>query len=229
MANLPNTCRYSAMILEKWVSQWIFANPTLVVGGGMGYDTVRNIQTIQKRQAMIYRNHKVARATDTENQFKHMAEFGTKNIQRTVWRGGTYLGICNGAYIAGVNMKYRDHAGNRFNHGGLGLLLGTTSGPVFPGLDMIPMDVVDAYGQPHPMWYHNGGTFPRTGGNNTDYRIHAVYDTDDSSPAVVSFRYGSGTVILTGIHPEFNREGMNDKSFQLFDGIFKKLGVVSNA
>ena len=197
---------------------------------------MRSMRTVQERHSTMERIRELTRDTDTGNQFQNMAEFGVKNIRRTVWRGGVYLGVCNGAYIAGKQVKYNDYSGNRIKHGGLGLFPGTTFGPVFPGICAggsiantsggMPVDIVDAYGQSHTVWYHNGGTFPGLGGRSTDYRVHAVYDTDDSFPAIVSFRYGSGTVILSGIHPEFDGEGMDETSYRLFDGIFRKLGVV---
>jgi hypothetical protein len=236
VCNLPGTCRYSAMLLNDWTSQWKFVNPMLVVGGGVGRDTIHNMRTVQKRHSAIDRIRELMRDTDpyTAHQIAGMTEFGVKQIKRTVWRGGTYFGVCNGAYIAGKHVEYDDYSGNRINHGGLGLFPGTTFGPVFPGMvdgnsiasSGFPVEVVDVYGQPHTMWYHNGGTFPLTGGKRTGYRVHAMYDTEEDYPAVVSFRYGSGTVILSGIHPEFDGEGMDETSYQLFDGIFRKLGVV---
>jgi len=227
------------MLLKEWTSQWIFAKPTLVVGGGIGRDTMRNMETVQERRKTIHRIHELTCAADLDIgfQFKNMTEFGVKNIKRTVWNGGTYFGVCNGAYIAGKHVKYDDYLGNRVSHAGLGLFSGTTVGPMFPGMvssdsitsSGIPVDVVDAYGQPHTVWYNNGGTFPGLGGRSTDYRVHAVYDTDEDYPAVVSFQYGSGTVILSGIHPEFDGEGMAETSYRLFNGIFRKLGVVRDS
>lgn len=240
VCNLPGTCYYSATLLNEWMSRWIFVKPTLVVGGGIGRDTMRNMRIVQSREDTIDRICELTdRSTNlnARKKFRNISEFGSKNIKRTVWRGGTYFGVCNGAYIAGKSVNYDDGTGRRIKHGGLGLYPGTTIGPVYPGMTSgrsianstggIPVDVVDVYGQPHTVWYHNGGTFPGLGRKHMDYRVHAVYDDMyEHLPAIISFRYGSGTVILSGVHPEFNGEGVDESSYGLFDGIFRKLGVV---
>jgi hypothetical protein len=223
VCNLPGTCRYSALLLKDWMSRWIFAKRTLVVGGGIGRDTMRSMRAEDT-------------ICDPRKIFGNDSNFSAKNIKRTVWRGGTYFGVCNGAYIAGKCVKYDDMINRRIKHGGLGMFSGTTVGPVYPetasGRSIanpsggMHVDVVDMYGQPHTVWYQNGGTFLEFGKKHTDYRVHAVYDTDEYLPAIVSFRYGSGTVILSGVHPEFNSEGVDATSYVLFDGIFRKLGVV---
>jgi len=242
ICNLPGTCRYSGMLLKEWTSQWIFKKPTLVVGGGVGRDTMRNMQTVHNRQGTINRIRELVGDTDPSagDEFKNMSEFSVKNIKHTVRSGGVYVGVCNGAYIAGERVDYKDSSGINIKHGGLGLFPGTTIGPMYDNLPATQTNtnvaggtavtVIDPYGQPHTTWYHNGGTFPGIGGQHIDYRIHALYDIDGHDyPAIVSFRYGSGTVILSGIHPEFDGEGMDGTSYRLFDGIFRKLGVVRDS
>ena len=238
VCNLPGTCPHSAMLLKEWTSRWIFTKPTLVVGGGVGRDTMRNMRAVQNRQDTIDHIRKLTWRSEVGNQLRNMSEFGVKNIKRTVWRGGTYFGVCNGAYIAGKQVGYNDYMGTNITHRGLGLFPGTTHGPMYPAASTnndsiasaggFPVNIVDAYGQKHATWYHNGGTFPRTvGRRRINYRVHATYDVaDDHYPAIVSFRYGSGMVILSGIHPEFDGEGVDETSYRLFDGIFRKLGVV---
>lgn len=240
VCNLPGTCRFSATLLREWTSRWIFAKPTLVVGGGVGRDTMRNMQTVDKRKDTIDRICELTWKTDIQGQFKNITEFSVKNIKRTVWRGGTYLGVCNGAYIAGKKVMYNDCRGDKIIHGGIGLFPGTTRGPMYPNASVhtesimndsggMPVNVVDVYGNTHTMWYHNGGTFQNAAGKKrTKYCVHAVYDTMDQYPAIVSFRYGSGTVILSGVHPEFDGEGMTESSYRLFDGIFGDLGVINS-
>lgn len=239
VCNLPGTCRFSARLLKEWTSRWIFAKPTLVVGGGVGRDTLRNMQTVDNRKDMIDQICGLTLKTDMRGQFKNITEFSVENIKRTVLHGGTYLGVCNGAYIAGKNVKYDDYKGGKITHEGIGLFPGTTLGPMYPNASVpnesiandsggMPVNVVDVYGQTHRVWYHNGGTFQdATVKNRTKYRVHAVYDTMDHYPAIISFRYGSGKVILSGVHPEYDGKGLDKTSYRLFDGIFGELGVVN--
>ena len=203
ICDLPGTCRYSGDLLRKWSSRWIFKNPALIVGGGVGRETMRSMD-------------------------KTSGQFGVKAIRRLVSAGGTYIGVCNGAYIAGTRCRYNDYVGPRISHGGIGLLRGTTMGPVFSfpsgGSEI---DITDAFGQKHRVWYQNGGTFPAIG-RDKSYRVRAIYH-DPDFPAVVSFRYGEGVVVLSGIHPEYggiHPEYGNTTNYRLFDHILSSMDVV---
>jgi len=213
ICELPGTCKYSSMLLKDWCGNWVFRKPTLVIGGGAGKETMNSIINLKP-------DTPTTRSTSVRS-------FGFSSIHRIVSRGGVYIGICNGAYIAGKEVRYDDYEGTRVSHYGLGLLCATTLGPVYPRAPGSNITITDSFGQPHSVWYQKGGTFPQNiHSKKLDYKVHAIYH-DESFPAIVSFRYGKGTVILSGVHPEHTTTG-SIQTYRLFNHIFKSRGLIVN-
>ena len=205
---------YNSTLLKKWGRNWVFNKPTMIVGGGICKDTIHSMKQTAGVITNIIPGHTIN---------DRVVEF--KSIRENIFQGGTYIGVCNGAYIAGKEFLYDDYSGTRILHPGIGLLRTPILGPVYPQLSGSFINITDSFGRPHSMWYKNGGTFPQQIINEkVNYKVHAIYH-DETFPAIVSFRYGKGTVVLSGIHPEYINDG-SVKPYILFDHIFKSLELV---
>jgi glutamine amidotransferase-like uncharacterized protein len=144
-------------------------------------------------------------------------------IRRFVEHGGTYLGICAGAYYACRELAF--HAGTRGAICGprelgfvdavaVGSLPELTGGRLYDGtprttaavelrtterLASAPMSVYTHY--------HGGCRFDFDGAPAADTDVLAVYaDMEGTPPAIVSTRVGQGRAILTGVHLEVSEQ-----------------------
>ena len=129
-------------------------------------------------------------------------------IREYVSQGGSYMGICAGAYFASNytvwdGVKYGDESGYV-----LDLYYGEAVGPI---KEIGNYDLNTIYNPQYPTnitWY-NGEKFNVTywGGpyftpvNNV--KVLAIYDKIQK-PAAIEFNYHSGRAILFGFHPEFD-------------------------
>jgi glutamine amidotransferase-like uncharacterized protein len=111
----------------------------------------------------------------------------TANIRNAVQNGVNYLGICAGGFLAGNSSSY-----NGFN---------LTSGVRFgfysaenQGIHKAAVAVAAAGGATLDQYWEDGPQFVGWGA------IVAKYP--DGTPAIVERTFGSGRVILTGVHPE---------------------------
>jgi glutamine amidotransferase-like uncharacterized protein len=130
-------------------------------------------------------------------------------LRNFVAQGGSYLGICAGAFLA-------DHFADDFNQvPGLGLIPGVS-------LDFLPGNIDDLILQvtwhsvPRYLYFQAGATFKFD--NSRPVQIIARYA--DGRPAVVQFPYGKGTVVLSGPHPEAPKDWktqLNDFDGEDFD------------
>jgi glutamine amidotransferase-like uncharacterized protein len=144
---------------------------------------------------------------------------GNKNIRAFVENGGTYLGICAGAYYACRDIEY--HKGREdeiCETRELALIKATAIGslPDFaPHYDdrlrtvaavkLLADDEVCAY-------YHGGCLFNL----HEDTIIHARYPIEGTPPAVVENKIGNGRAILSGVHLEIAAQDVHD--YPLEDG-----------
>jgi glutamine amidotransferase-like uncharacterized protein len=110
----------------------------------------------------------------------------TANIRSSVQSGLSYLGICAGAFFAG-------------NSGYNGLNL--TSGVIFSfyaaenrGIRKAAVAITRAEGPTLDQYWEDGPQFSGWG--------TVVGKYPDGTPAIVEGTFGSGSVILTGVHPE---------------------------
>ncbi|ADD09145.1 BPL-N domain-containing protein [Candidatus Aciduliprofundum boonei] len=129
-------------------------------------------------------------------------------LREYVSQGGSYMGICAGAYFASNytvwnGIKYGDNAGYI-----LDLYSGDAVGPI---KEIGNYDLNSTYNPQYPTnitWY-NGEIFNVTywGGPyftpTNNVKVLAIYDKIHK-PAAIKFMYHSGRVILFGFHPEIN-------------------------
>ena len=153
---------------------------------------------------------------------------GNDNIRAYVEEGGTYLGICAGAYYGCRAIEY--HKGREDAICGERELAFTKavargSLPDFaPHYDLtlasaaiVPVSLPD--GRTVKSFYHGGPAFV---GGGQDDEIVARYDGLEGAPAaILKTRIGSGRAILSGVHLEVSADDLadyplaveNDKNF----------------
>ncbi|WP_406300148.1 BPL-N domain-containing protein [Embleya sp. NBC_00888] len=133
---------------------------------------------------------------------------GSAEVVRTwVREGGSYLGLCFGAYLAGGNP-------------GFGLLPGDTNGYIDSPDATVPDErdtvvPVKWKGKPRHMYFQDGPAFFLNKGADSD--VLATYPNGDA--AVVVAPYGKGRVGVSGPHPEAGESWYAEKGLHNPDGI----------
>lgn len=149
---------------------------------------------------------------------ENLSGLGNKEISRFVKSGGSYLGICAGAYYACSAVEFA--RGDRYlevcGERELKFFDGTAIGPVFPGfcyssnagakaakisfteeLPSLMKKDTDA------SIYYNGGCYMKTATATAySHRVLAYYTHEPAWPAVVACFFGQGRVVLSGVHLE---------------------------
>lgn len=157
-------------------------------------------------------------------------------IRRFVEAGGTYLGICAGAYYACRELAF--HAGTRGAICGprelsfvdavaVGSLPELTGGLLYDGTPRTTAAVTlrtTDHLSPAPLalytHYHGGCRFDFDAAPGAGTQVLAVYaDLGGTPPAIVSARVGKGRAILSGVHLEISElecqealQGHSDKA-----------------
>jgi hypothetical protein len=113
--------------------------------------------------------------------------------------GGRYLGLCGGAFLA--VQRYWLTATQTVP--ALGIVPATAD--TYANNENARLEKVRWFGQVHWMYYHVGVT------------VDATYA--DGSIAALSYRYGKGTVLVSGVHPEatiawLTWDGINPKGWE---------------
>lgn len=143
---------------------------------------------------------------DLEGTWRHLS--GSAEVIRDwVSAGGSYLGLCFGAYLAGRNP-------------GFDLLPGDTNGYVgTPGAtvsdDRDTVVAVDWQGRPRHMYFQDGPAFVLDDG--ADATVLATYP--NGTAAVVVAPYGKGRVGVSGPHPEADESWYAEKELNNPDGV----------
>lgn len=131
---------------------------------------------------------------------------GNASITNFIKNGGNYLGICAGGYYGCKRIEFEIGTTNEIiKEGNLDLLDCTASGTLYRGsfdeskYHQIPLvfegKIVDNV-------HYLGGCYFDNLPNEID--IIATYSSFDYKPAIIKFKYGKGTVILSGVHPEMS-------------------------
>jgi glutamine amidotransferase-like uncharacterized protein len=117
---------------------------------------------------------------------RSLTENTTSNIQKAVHQGLNYLGVCAGGFLAG------DTRNNSFN---------IAQGVQFKfysaedkGIRKTSVTIINADGSKLDNYWEDGPQFSGWG------EIISKYP--DGTPATVEASFGSGWVVLTGVHPE---------------------------
>ena len=115
-----------------------------------------------------------------------LTENSTNNIQKAVYQGLNYLGVCAGGFLAG------DTRNNSFN---------IAKGAQFKfysaedkGIRKTAVAISNADGTIIDHYWEDGPQFSGWGDVVSKY--------PDNTPATVQGNYGSGWIVLTGVHPE---------------------------
>lgn len=143
---------------------------------------------------------------------------GNQKIRDFVNNGGSYLGICAGAYYSGSYVSFAlktaiEVKGPRE----LAFFEGTVEGPLLAPYDYrsnsgcraakLTWEGLEGFeeGTQFEVFYNGGGYFEATPQNQGTYKTLANYGPSfDSKPAIIEVKVGSGTVILSGPHWEYS-------------------------
>lgn len=155
---------------------------------------------------------------------------GNKLIRHYVEQGGSYLGLCAGAYYASEFVEFAK--GTEFEiikKRELAFFKGKMIGPALKPYDeesesgicgaKISFNTKNSDDLPATtILYHNGGGY--FSGNYSNTKILATYDDlQEKPPAVIEVLVGKGNVVLSGVHFEFNSKILVDlnknKSFSV--------------
>ncbi len=149
---------------------------------------------------------------------------GNKEIKRFVNEGGCYLGLGAGAYYAGSKVLFSQNhpeSNQRIAVEKEKLLCffsGPVIGPVFEpfvynshkgakAANIIFNSEVNEKLNVVPIYYNGGGYFDIS--NNSDVKVVGYYDNTPHDPAIIKCQVGRGSVMLSGVHPEYTHELIN--------------------
>ncbi|HIL98584.1 MAG TPA: hypothetical protein EYG51_22145 [Pseudomonadales bacterium] len=138
---------------------------------------------------------------------KHITQEGKKRLRDFVSHGGTYIGICAGAYFAGSRVVYAGIDVTETAGYDLGLFSGTVSGPAYKSHpDFKWKRTQISFGDDRAsVRYAAAPRFAEPGDENKVESIQWIAQYNDGTPAIIEQGYGSGKVILWGPHPEIGR------------------------
>lgn len=137
---------------------------------------------------------------------------GKNNIRSFIERGGGYVGICGGAYLAASEVVWR---GEQLAMTPLRLYQGSAVGPIkeiflYPEYGMCQVNITPsghpiAQSEPDSMWvlYYWGPALNPVPDAPVD--VLGSYEIG-GRPAMLAFGYGSGRVFLSGVHPEIEED-----------------------
>lgn len=161
---------------------------------------------------------------------------GNQNIREYVQNGGKFLGICAGAYYAADSIEFAkgDPSLEVIETRELKFYPGVVQGPTYPGFDYTPpqniagMRAATVYwqaGQPFTVnqefvVYYNGGGHFVAAEDYPQVRILARYLPEKPNnlvdlAAIIECKYGEGTVILSGLHFEWDPDSLDNSLPQL--------------
>ena len=128
---------------------------------------------------------------------------GFEKIREFIAKGGGYIGICAGAYIAAKTVEVQGRPEGlgiinitNIRVSGHGLVNITIVNPDHPIAKNLPAKI--------EIWYQNGPHMKPGEG----VEVIAVYD--DGTAAIVAAKYGNGTVVIFSPHPEGSTWGNID-------------------
>lgn len=151
---------------------------------------------------------------------------GKAAIRRAVRSGTAFVGICAGAWIACRTVVYDGVSYGRETGYDLALLDAAGYGPVptlarfpssAPALVRVAASAATGAGSVRRIQYGGGPYFQKLPANTS---VLATYEVPGSEaharPAVIALKYGRGTVVLWGPHPEMTGPGVDTDNPVLF-------------
>ncbi len=134
---------------------------------------------------------------------------GNAQIRKFVEEGGTYLGICAGAYYGCQHIEFEKGRSEEIcEERELSFFSGTAIGPAF-GRGVFQVKIgTDLYGH-----YHDGCLFA---GDFSEVQILARYlELPGQPPAIIECSVGKGKAILSGVHIELGHFSQNPPADQV--------------
>lgn len=148
-----------------------------------------------------------------------IGQSGAKKIREYVSRGGGYIGICGGAFIASKNNVWRGWAGEPrvyYSYQGLfPLFKGTADGPVedfAPDYQDFNCGIVtvnkhhfilSGLDDTFTYLYDHGPMFPTSGDSN---EVPLGISINGEKTLILATQFNNGRVFLTGGHPEVSND-----------------------
>jgi biotin--protein ligase len=143
---------------------------------------------------------------------------GNEVIKKYVTNGGSFLGICAGSYYGSSYVEFDKNGplevlGNRE----LGFFRGSAIGPI-----LAPYDYKTQSGSRaatinttlpnvrETTVFYNGGGFFENAEQYPNTKVIGTYDND--LPAIILINYGTGKVLLSGVHFEYDPSLLNSKN-----------------
>jgi glutamine amidotransferase-like uncharacterized protein len=155
---------------------------------------------------------------------KYLNGKGNMQIRKYLMQGGSFLGICAGAYYGGSFIEFAKSSpieviGDRE----LAIYNGIVSGPALckyyynsnkgARAAGITFDITGGYSE--SVVFYNGGGYFVNAENTPDTKVIAHYQ--DCRASIIMRKFGGGRAILSGVHFEYNPYLM--KSSKLLDPI----------
>ena len=133
---------------------------------------------------------------------------GTSNIKRFVEEGGTYIGVCAGAYFGGSYVEF-DKEGplEVLGERELKFYSGTVRGPVYGVFDYYSKKGAFAveinWTEKLHVYFNGGGTFE--GGEGA-----VIATLPSGEPAIIETKVGKGKALLSSVHFEYLSDEIED-------------------
>lgn len=180
---------------------------------------------------------------------KALNEKGNEQIKAYVQEGGAYLGICAGSYYGSQDIIFAK--GTPIEVTGpreLAFFKGTAVGPALAPFDTVTYkgtraaNLVLSNNKEATVLFFGGNFFEAKPMPKNTTIIARYKDLPQQPPAIIRIRVGSGTVVLSGVHFEYNHSQLNSKDpylamiiptlkshdnerLQLTKSIFSELGL----
>ena len=167
-------------------------------------------------------------------------KMNNSKIHDYITNGGTYFGICCGAYLASTNIHFDD-----FSKKGLNLVNTDSTGPVYLDPSQKHFDInnpinikiepiYDLLDKTNNNAYLHGGGYFNLNQNFiiNDFNQRYIYKKSlmqhnnkiileaqykDSKPAIISKKQGTGHIILSHVHPEHESSNLNSTFKRIFE------------
>ncbi|MFW9801650.1 MAG: BPL-N domain-containing protein [Candidatus Thorarchaeota archaeon] len=148
--------------------------------------------------------------------FQDLTNSGIVRVRNFVENGGAFFGVCAGAYFACDNIRWE---GENIGYS-LDLYPNLGIGPIeeiaaWPGHNMTRINLnkavtgPDLSGEPdsHTVMYYGGPYFETAGTDGVN--VIATYEVN-GEPAIISYEYGQGRIVLSGPHVEWEEDADRD-------------------